>query len=271
MKQIITEHSVIEFKKQRYDMESFANLYTAEDKETAISVVQSLVDKGKAKVINSLSAEEATFQQVLKEEAWSEKADSHDMLEEANKDFRAQQKREGKATYAQVEFDFANLLVAQQFQSTIVKNLRIQESEIAIRPGIVVVVFKNITDAELNSINRLYATDKFVGSAISLVDTAGQKTTDAVHYAATKVIAPTAQVGVRAGVSIFKTLLTTSAKVTGGLISATSQGIKSAAQEIQNDPEVLRAGRDLIDVKDGISRQVMKIGNNSTGGGRIIK
>ena len=268
-KYIITENTTIDFHGKHYTADQFAIEYCGGDITKAIPAMQVLVNKGQAKIYERKTKEQKVFEKVDREETWSEKADTHDMLEEGIKDFRAQQKRENKALYKQVEFDFPNILTAQMFQQTMVKELRLQETEISLRGAAVVVVFRNVTDSELNFMNRTYKTDKVVASAVNVVDTAARRTTDATHYAATKVIAPVVQVGARAGASIFKTILTTGAKVAGSLVTATTQGVKNAAHEIKHDPDVLRAGRELIDVKDAALRTTRNMGSG-TGAARII-
>lgn len=262
--------TVIDFKGKRYDVETFANAFAEGNIENAIGAMEVLLNKGSAKLVVRNTKESKTFERIEKEESWSESADQHDMFVEANKDYLAQARREGKATYAQVEFDFGNLLKAQQFQSNMVKDLRIQDTEISLRSGVCVVIFREVTDAELNYMNRVYKADKVVNATVGTVNNVAEKATGAVHYGATKIVAPVVQVGARAGASIFKTLLTTSAKTAGSLISATAQGVRSAAHEIRHDEDVLRAGRDLIQVKDGVARKITNMGSHSGSGARII-
>jgi hypothetical protein len=52
------------------------------------------------------------------------------------------------------------------------------------------------------------------------------------------------------------------------LLTATSQGVKQAGREIKEDPDVLRAGRELIGAKDAVMR---KVGSYGTSGGSGIR
>lgn len=268
-KVIVQEDSIVNYVRRRYTMPEFALAFTNGNLETAIAAAQQLCNTGRLTVERSTSKEQRGFEQTARELDWKASANQHDAFEEQHKDFLAHQRRDGRATYAKVEFDYPNLLKAQEHQNLFHKDLRLtpEQSEIRMPAGQVVLVFYDITDAELNSITRIYKADKMVGSVVNAMDTGAHKVTGVVNYAATKVAAPVAQVGVRAGVSILKTIGTTMAKVTGGLITASVQGAKQAAHEIKHDPEVLRAGRELLEVKDSAMRAVSTRSNGTGGGG----
>lgn len=272
-KVVVVEDSIVNYYKRRYTMIEFALAFCNGNMETALVAAQQLCDTGRLTVERNTSVEQRGFEKTASELDWKASANQHDQFEEQHKDFIAQQKREGRATYQKVEFDYPNLLKAQEHQNMFHKDLRLtgNQSEIRLTPGVVMLVFYDITDAELNAITRIYKADKMIGSVVNAMDSGTQKMTGVVSYAATKVAAPMAQVGVRAGVSILKTIGTTMAKVTGGLISASVQGAKQAAHEIRHDPEVLRAGRELLDAKDSAMRVVGSRSNGSSGGIRITQ
>lgn len=265
-KPIVEMDSVFTFCNRRYDMQLFADTFCGGDLDQALATVQQLCDTGRASIERNTSKEQRAFERTASEVEWKAQANQHDQFEEQHKDFIADKKREGRATYAEIKLDYPNLLKAQEHQNLFLRDLRIAptNTKIEIAGGLVHLKFFNVTDAELNYMKRLYQTDRVIGGVINAVDSGAQKVTGVVDYAANKIAAPTAQVVTRAGVSILKTVGKTMAKVTSGLVTASIQGTKQAAHEIRNDAEVLRAGRELLEVKDAATRLVA---NHSRGGG----
>jgi hypothetical protein len=267
----LNQDSIIQFNGKRYSMVDFAEEFAGGDLEVAIGSAGVLVHKGKARLIDQRTKEQKVFDKVDGELSITEAANKHDAFVEKNKDYQVQKKREGRATYPCVEYDFGNDLYANEFAEFAAKEVRVDVDniEIAMKSGYVIVRVFNVTDRDMNILNTKYKADKATRAAIGLVDSTAQKATDLVHYGATKVAAPMIQVGARAGASIFKTILTTAAKTASTLVTAGTQGVKAAAHEIRNDEDVLRAGRELIEVKDAAARKINGFG--TTSGGRIVQ
>jgi hypothetical protein len=261
------EDTVISFYGQTYNVDQFAQAFSDGDKTNAIGAMTILLNNGRAKLYKGAENKQTkAFEKTYEEQSIKDAAYEHENYEEKNKDYRAEQKREGKLTYPCVEFEFAYPLKAQEFENYVKKDLRIIDTEISVRGGRCVLKVYNVTDSEVNAMSRTYKADKFTQNAIGVVDTTAKRATDAVHYTATKVVSPVIQVGARAGASIFKTILATAAKTAGTLVSATASGIKSAAYEIKHDPEVLKGARDIIEVGDSVRR---KVGTGQCGGAGI--
>lgn len=266
-KPVVEMDSLIRFSGKRYSVAEFAEHFHIDSELEALNTMQVLVNKGQASLEVNTSKEQKAFERVATEENWVANANQHDLYEEAAKDFAAQQKRDGRATYARIELDYPNLLKAQEHQALFMKQLRLSpdQVEISIRVNLVMIVLKDVTDAEVNYVNRVYKSDKAIGAALGFVESGMGKATGAIDYAATKVAAPMVQIGARAGVSVLKSLASTLAKVSSSTIVAVSQGTKAAAKDIKNDADVLRAGRELLEVKDAAMRTMNKGGATASG------
>jgi hypothetical protein len=260
------ENTVITFFGKTYNVQQFADAFSGGDTINAIGAMTVLLNDGRAKIYQGNQSKEAkAFERTYKEQAVKDAAAEHENYEEMNKDYRADQKREGRLTYPCVEYEFAYPLKAQEFENYVKKDLRIYDTELSVRNGKCSLKVYNVTDAEVNAMSRTYKADKFAQATVGVVDTTVGHATDAIHYGATRIVSPVIQVGVRAGASIFKTILTTTAKTAGTLVSATTQGVKSATYEIKHDPEVLKGSRDLLDAGDAIRRKVGICNNGGAG------
>jgi len=256
---------------QMYTFEKFTQEYCDGDFNQAEVVINTLIKQGRANWVeyDKKAKENKALMKALIQQTIEEQADIHDQYDELQKEFARNQQREGRLTYPKIELDFAHLGKAQEFQLYVVNELRL-ESEIALRGTKCTLIVFEPTDKEYNAMVRKYKTESAINTAVTTVDKVASNTTDIVDYTATKIIAPTVQVGAKAGVSILKTLAVTSAKATGTIVSALAAGSKQCVKEIQTDPDVLRASRDLLNTKDSIAKG-FRAHTTSTGNGiRII-
>lgn len=264
---VVEMDSFIRFHGKRYTIPELNAAFNIGSDLDALATAQVLVNKGNAQLEVNKTKEQKTFEKVATEENWVANANQHDLYVEAGKDFAADQKREGRARYDNIEIDYPHLLKAQEHQDLFIKQLRLRPDQIEIRvkTNLVTMVIFDITDAELNYISRTYKADKAIGSALGFMESGVGKATGAIDYAATKVAAPVVQIGARAGVSVLKSIATTLAKVSSSAVVAVSQGAKTAAHEIKTDPDVLRGGRELLQVKDAAMRTMNRGGSSAAG------
>ena len=255
-----------------YTEEEFVEKYGAEGEDIAASFLEMLLKSGQATIVDNeiQTKEDKAIHQALKEQEIIEKAEMFDEYDQKQKEFKMAQSRENRLLYEQIELDFAHLGKAEEMQNWIKSELALQ-TEIAIVNGFCVLRVFNLTDKDLNAINLRYTTDKAIGTVVSKVEDTANFATDAVHYTANKVVSPLAKATAKASANIFKTLAVTTAKTGGTLISSLTNGIKQSSKEIQNDPEVVRAIRDLTEVKNTAKKSISKIKNSNPTGIRIIK
>lgn len=256
---------------QMYTLEKFALEFCDGDETQADKVIETLVKQGRANWVENdpKAKENKAFMKSLVQQTIEEQAELHDTYDELQKEFKRNNARAGRLTYPKIELDFAHLGKAQEFQLYVANELRL-ESEIALRNSTCVLVIFEPTDKEYNAMVRKYKTENAINSAVGGVDKVATTATKAVDYTATKIVAPTVQVGAKAGVSILKTLTVTGVKATGTIISALAHGTKQCVQEIQTDPDVLRASRDLLNVKDSTMRGIRGHATASGSGVRIV-
>lgn len=255
-----------------YTMEKLAEEYCEGNLQTAEAIAEKLVNQGRATWVDASQhkKEDKQLLKALVQETIVEQANLYDAYDEQSKQFNRNQSREGRLTYKGIRLDFPHLAKAQEFQNYVVNNFGL-ETRIVIENNKCVLEVFNLTDKELNGINRVYKSDNAIQAVVGGVDKAASGATKAVDYAAKKVVAPTVQVGAKAGVSILKTLAVTGAKATGTVVTALAFGTKQCVQEISTDPDVVRATRELLEVKDGAMRGVKGLSGNRASGISIIE
>ncbi len=250
--------------KKIYTAEDFAAAFTDEDIDVALHTMNCLISQGRAKLVDTerSSKEKKGIDRAEKQNSLVEQAELYDQYDDQMKTYALQKNRENRGIYESVELDFPHLGKAQEFQGYVIDEYRL-DTEVILKGDCVTLKIYNIADNEWIRLEKKYALENKIGKAVSSVDTVATKTTGAVDYTARKVIAPTVQVGAKAGVSILKTLAITTAKATGTIVSAVTAGSKQCVQEIRTDSDVLKATRDLVSVKDATMRTVRSYGNNT--------
>lgn len=256
---------------QLFTLEQFAEELCEGNQERASGVIEELVRQGRAAWIeqNPQEKEQKQLMKTLVQQTLVENANLHDQYDTLQEEYRREKARAGRITYDAIELDFAHLGKAQEFQIYVANTLRL-ESEITLRGSACVLKVFNCTDKELNAMSMKYKAENAINSVVHGVDKVATGTTKAVDYAAKQVVAPAVQVGAKAGVNILKTLAVTSIKSTGSIVSAIAAGSKQCVQEISTDPDVLRASRDLLGVKDATMRAVRSHSTSVGNGVRII-
>lgn len=261
---------MIKFCNKNYTEEDFINEFFDGDYTVGTKAINALLSQGKAvKVEESMRTKESrSILKALEEDGLKDMADVHDLYDEMEKDFNKEKQRAGRMTYPKIELDFGNVVRAQEFEEFVKTEMRL-ETKLVIQGKAIILEVMNPTDSEYNTIVLRYKADNTVKKVLSVVDKTATGATDAVNYASTKVLVPTVQVGAKAGASILKTLFSTTAKATGTVISALAQGTKDCYKEVTTDADVLRAGRDLLEVKNTATRSVKSMSSNMGGGSGI--
>jgi hypothetical protein len=264
----LTNSSKIKFNGNTYTLEQFAMKFCSGDIDVATGVLKVYVKKGTATILDERNKDEKVMDNIASEEAIRYMAESIENEEEASKDFKKSQKDTGKLRYAEINVAYPTYMKASDAERYFIEALRLKnQTEVTSRGGAVALKFYNITDSDLTFINRVYTRDKVVDGTMGAVNKVAEKTTDAVDYTAKRVLAPTAQIVTKAGVSIIKTIFGTVAKTGAVLTSATTNGVKDTYHDIKNDPDMIKASRDLIEVKDAARRGISKSfgGSNNSG------
>jgi hypothetical protein len=184
-------------------MEQFAAKYADGNLEAAIPAAETLKRKGKLVLQEDLSPEQKILNRIESEVALEDAANEADQDEERIKDARANQRRAGRAVYSEIELDYPTRAKVLEHKRNFMANVRLAEDQIVITMSDAGYVMKilNITDAELNYIQRVYKSDRAISAAVGMVETGASKLTGGVGYTADKVIAPAVQVGARVGAS----------------------------------------------------------------------
>lgn len=270
----IDTNSLFNFKGARYSFEEFKEAYDLEDTsdEQVLEVIRILHKKGSLKIDEgSKTKQQKALEKASKEESISKLADAIDAEEEQAKDFKAKQKREERLTYELIEVSYPTYSKAIEAKQLYEKNLRLNNIDIIQRGESILLAFRDITDNDLNYINRTYLADKAINATVNTVEKGIGSVTGAVDYTARKIVSPTFQIGAKASANLLKSLAHVVVKTGATVISAGSQGIKETKEAISNDPDVIRAGRELIDAKDGVMRTVTGKTSGTSAGINIIR
>lgn len=252
-----------------YTVQQFADKFSQGDLSVAELAISQLEAKGDIIWLDlkdpTEEYERKIFESATKEQSLVMQANLHDTYNEQAKAFERQQKRENRAVYKGYFLLFPDLGKAQEFELWVNQDLRL-ETEISLKSGQPKLNIYNLTDAELNLINRKYKAESTIQKAVGTVDKIASGATGAVDYTATKVVAPIVQVGAKAGVSILGTVAKTGAKTLGTLVTAVALGSRQCVKEIKTDEDVLKASRELINTKDSIKHSLANR-TSSIGGG----
>lgn len=254
-----------------YTVDEFATAYAEGDIDKALDLANILYAKGKVIIRDNSTPEEKVFKKVQGEVDIVSQANAADQEQEAILDYQAAQKREGRMTYPKIELDYPSSALARIHGMKFIKELRLQEEQININStisGKIVMTISDITDAEFNAICRIYKTDKIINSAMSMATKASNTVVGGFNFGTEKIAVPTLDLGIKTGMGILRGLSKVVVKTGSTLITSAMQSAKQTASEVADDPDVLRARRELIETKDAIKR---KIGNVSNSGGNGIK
>jgi hypothetical protein len=266
-KTTLNENSQIKFKGSLYNVQEFMEKFEMADVIEAVATMQVLVDRGSAFEYKNETKEQKVFNKAIEEEEIKAAANTIDAETERAKDFRAQKARDGRLVYPRIRVAYPTYTKATGMKGYFREKLRLKDSQMEIREknGAVYLIFYNITDAELNFINRVYASDKVINAAVNTADQTVGKITETVDYVAKKIASPALEIGARGIVGILKTVVGVASKTGATLINAGSAGIKQTAKDLKEDPDIIRARRELINGKNSVARKFSGIGGTSSG------
>jgi hypothetical protein len=272
MLQNINSEDQINFKGNVMTLQKFADTYIEGDLEGAADVLEVLLRKGSAKLVNNQpTKQEKAIETATREEVVRQLAEQIDAQEEMAKDNKAQVKREGRLTYDEVEIQYPNLFRAQEAELNYKEKLRISNTEIRLRDNVAYLVVRDITDAELNYINRTYTADNVIKAGMGYVGRGADTMVDTIDYTAKKVVTPVLEIGARASMGLLKALASTAVKTGATVINAGTKGARQTAYEIKHDPDIIRAHRELIETKDDVVRSLANKTGNTASGIKVIK
>lgn len=250
-----------------YTVDEFAAKYGNNDIKTAMDAMAILVKRGDATILGDHNTKE---QQVVKKAASQqetiEQAESFDKEDELIKDRRQQLKREGKATYPKIEVEYLTTYKALEAQKMYETDLRLNNIELVVRKGIPYLVFFDITDKDLDYINRTYKTERLLSNTMNTITAGSTKVTDGLDYTAKKIATPIFEIGAKTSISILRSAVGMVVKTGATIVTATSKGVKDTCNDIKTDSDVIRAKRELIETSSSIKCGIAnKTGSNASG------
>ena len=237
-----------------------------DDKQSAAIVINGFIKKGKLRLIES--QEQQAYASVAKDLALDEKLELLAQEETEENQSRHDQKRAGRLTYGEVEFDVAGRASVEELHQFVTQKLYLKADVVKDGAGYVLTVY-GATDADLNAINRRRQIDKASKAIYRGTTKAADSVVGAIDFTAQKVAVPVAKAGVKTTFGLLKAVAKTVGAVGSTVISSGASAIRQTASELSNDTDVLRARRELIDVKDSAVRKFNS--QNSFGNGVRIK
>lgn len=262
----------LNFKGSILTFEQFTEKYANGNQNEATAIVETLIRKGNIKLVDKASSkQDLAIKQADKEEIIRLMADEIDAQEEQRKDFKADIKRQDRLTYQEAEIQYPNQFKAAEAELYFKEKLRLKETEIRVRNGICYLVVKNVTDAELNYINRVYTADNVIKAGVDLANKGAESMVGAVDYTAKKIVTPVVEIGAKTSMGLLRALTGTLVKTGATIVNAGSQSIKQTARDIQLDPDIIRARRELTNTKDDLKRTIVNKSSGRSSGIRVIQ
>lgn len=250
-----------------YTVDEFSNAFLEENmKPYALQTIQLLQQRGEVQIYEQTTPAQDVIKQAMAENMVIQAANQVDELEEMQKDARAQELREGRLTYPEIKINFNSYADAINAQRYITEQLRIQDTEIKIKGYQHTLIAYNVTDKELDKINKYYNLGRATGALISGAKTMQETTAKSVDYAIKNIVAPLTDISLKTGASLASTMATAGVRTAATAVNAVKHGMEKTAQDITNDTEVLRATRELLEAKSAIKSFFgKKIGGVSKG------
>lgn len=239
--------------------EDFKNKFGIVDDEQALKTAIALVKKNKILVKEVETDEDVLMNKANKELELQEMVDAILLEEDNAKTIERQSKIDGK-DLLDIELTFTSSAQAIQAEQWI-NSIGIENTSVTIKKGVFYLAIKQITPQEYTKIARKYKLDKTIETGVKYAEKAVMGTTDMVNYAATKVVAPSAKILGKAGLNIGKGLVHTGAKVGASLVNNTVKAGKETKEALRTDTELIKAKKELIDVKDSVFGKFKKMLN----------
>lgn len=251
----------------------FASIYTDNDLESAVNMFELLVKKGNANIIDTRSKDEKFMEKLLAEEAVVAMGNAVEEFEHERKVNSQKFKNEGRLTYPEIQIQYPDFLSASQAEQFYQKELLLEDTEVTKKGGICYLIVRDITDNQLNFINATYKRDRVVAGAMNLTEKGVDNIVGAVDYTAKNVLSPAFKIGAKGAIGLIKSLTGVVARTGATVVTSTTKGAKETIEYLRDDEEVIKAGKDLINTKDSISRSLNdKFGSSSINAGiNIVK
>jgi hypothetical protein len=249
-----------------YSVDKFAADHTNGDFTLAMSAMEIMINRGDACIVKNQTPDQTILERALNEQSVIDQANGFDAEDEQHKDRKKEMKREGKARYPKVEIQYTTSFKAQEAQAMYERELRLDNIDLTIRKGIPYLVFYDITDAELNFINKTYKAEKVINATMGVISSSTEKVTKGLDYTAKKIATPIFELGAKSVVSILRSGVGVLTKTGATVITATSKGVKDTYNDITTDPDIIRARRELLETKSAIKTTMgNKTGANASG------
>lgn len=245
---MVDMNTILLIKGKKYTMEAFMTKFAITDENKAVQYANMLVKKGQAVVYSATSEEDELISKL------DEDIDFQNMMSQ----LEAEEHASIQAKRNEVKEDTDLVSIALTFKTSAeactaenwVNSLGIEDTEISMKKGAIKLVVRDITPQEYTKIATRYQLEKGINTAVDYAGKTIVGATDAINYTATKVVAPVAKIAGEAGMNLGKGLLHTGVKVGAGLVNATSKAVADTKVAMATDTELLKAKKELVDVKD---------------------
>lgn len=253
----IDENTKFKFNGNVFNLETFKkNILKEEEKPYAVEIINNLIDKGTITLIEIKDDNRKAFEDAIAESTIVQLANTQESEEEERKDAEREFKNKDKLTYKRIKLPFNSVQEAQKFKVYVESELRIKDNKIEYEAPIFLLIIHNVTEDELKAIKKYYGAEKLIKKTVDIAEKNIKKVTDGINYTAKNVVNPITTIGFKSLGSIFSTMAGVVGHAGASLVTSTSSGIKKTKKEILEDPETLKATRDLIKAKDSIKKKI---------------
>ena len=184
---------------------------------------------------------------------------------EAAKVYAAMNKRENVPAYKSVHFDFPTFGTAQNFKMTVESMYLKSDTIFDEAKKIYMVYVFNITEKDLDSLTRVYDSNKFIEEAARKVDKFTNHAVVTADYVSRNIVAPVSKSAFNCAVKTGTVAVSGIARILASGVVAIAQGIQEGANAIKQDTEITAAKAQLITARNTLASKWNNGYNNHSG------
>lgn len=208
-----------------------------------------MVESGQMFVDENTTKAQDKIKQAVLEKALKETANEIKAVDEAQKDKKAEMKREDLLKHKEARIKFSSAKEADTVQKYCNNKLRLKGTELSCIDGVWTLKLVDVTDFDLRKINNIMLMNKGTAALLSGAEKSQETLTDAVDLTVNGIVMPVADIAARGGAKILSTLGTAGAKTAASAINATAEGIAKTKEDILSDDQITTAAANLLGAK----------------------
>lgn len=266
----IKSNDFIKYKQKTYSVPEIAEKFQLDltDMSVVIATLNILERQGKIEIVNYASQEEDLVAKAQAQSLFQDAIVKTVIDEEDNEKVLRREKRLQEVDKLSIALPFYQTLQAQKFDNWLT-SIGITDTTITkdLKDNSIKLTIKDITPNEYTKISNKYQAENIINATVNMSDKAIKSTTDSVNYVASEVVAPVAKIAGKGAMNLAKGLFHTGLKVGASLLNSGVQAVEETKIAVATDPELLKAGDQLLNAKNNITRKINHQKNKMGGNG----